>query len=832
MIGVMPYLPRLCLALLLVCATVSWAQERAPQEPAPTEENDPQDSPKKDGEGDDEKKDDEKKPVLTERVVVSASAATQSRLEAPAAVDVLDADDLSQRAGDHFVDQLRRIPGINVVQFSARDVNIASRAATGGINSSTLAVADGRSLYQDFLGFVMWEFAPTDMELVERVEVVRGPASSLWGANAVGGLVHVVTKSPRDTLGGQVRIEAGSYASRRIDFRHSFLSGDWAVRGSGSLYRIDAFERPQTITNLFGETVDPDFGLLADDFRDSGSEQPRFDLRADRETRAGTVILQGGAARTRGWIATGLGPFDIEPSTGNAYVQARLKDGPFEAQLDYNYFDGSGKNLINAIDFGFRSSRFHASFGDKKFLGRRAVVGYGADLSNTRYDLSIAPGADERNIFSVFGETDVKLSERWWLTTGARVDHFRETIGSVVSPRVAIRYKPEPRHTVRMAWGRAFRSPSVLEEFLDVPVIPVALIDWGEVDQDLFDDGTLDPDQFPMGFFELMAVNVCQMVPDNCGVAPGESPIYVATTAAMGSLNLTEERTTSFEVGWTAQFNRLEFSASAYATESVDGIDFPQVASYGVGPDGVPVTADDIVLPTDPDMDGIEEAPPVDLCPFGIDGFTMFQQACMQGPVAYNEVLTVFLDGVIPSQFRYRNGSKSENRGFEIGTGWHGTAGWSLSLNYSWQDTPVSDGVSMVYRLNLAVAENDAGTDLNGDGLVADTADFVNIPAEHRVSFSAQVDRGKWFSGLTVDYVDDSFWQDVLTSDFWGWVPDYTLVGVRAGLRLPRNRITLTGQVTNLLGDEIQQHIFGDRIGRRVTLGMRYSWEGRADSTP
>ncbi|NIM00235.1 MAG: TonB-dependent receptor [Acidobacteria bacterium] len=823
----MPYAPRLCLALLLVCSTASWAQD-----PAPTEETEPRDSPKKDDERDEEDKEDEPEPVLTERVVVSASAATQSRLDAPAAVDVLAADDLSQRAGDHFVDQLRRIPGINVVQFSARDVNIASRSATGGINNSTLAVADGRSLYQDFLGFVMWEFAPTDMELVDRVEVVRGPASSLWGANAVGGLVHLVTKSPRDTLGGQVRVEAGSYASRRVDFRHSFLSGEWAIRGSGSLYRIDAFERPQTITNMFGETIDPDFGLLADDFRDSGTEQPRFDLRADRETNKGTFILQGGAARTRGWIATGLGPFDIEPSTGNAYVQGRWKNGPFEAQLDYNYFDGAGKNLINAIDFGFRSARLHASFGGKKFLGRRAVLGYGADASNTKYDLSIAPGADERNIFSAFAETDVKLSQRWWLATGARADHFKETIGTVVSPRIAIRFKPEPRHTVRMAWGRAFRSPSVLEEFMDVPVIPVALIDWGEVDQDLFDAGILDPNQFPMGFFEFIAINLCQMVPDNCGVAPGESPIYVATTAAMGSLNLKEERTTSFEVGWTAQFNRFEFSASAYATESKDGIDFPQVASYGVGPDGLPVTADDIELSADPDMDGIDEAPPIDMCPLGFDLFPEFVQPCTQGPVTYPQVLTVLLDGQIPSLFQYRNGSKSENRGFEVGTGWHSPRGWSASLNYSWQDTPVSDGVSMDDRLRLAVAEDAANADLDGDGLIADTADFVNIPAEHRISFSAQIDRGKWFSGLTVDHVDDSFWQDVLTSDFWGWVPDYTLVGLRAGLRLPRSRITLTGQVTNLLGDEIQQHIFGDRIGRRATLGMRYSWEGRGDSAP
>jgi outer membrane receptor protein involved in Fe transport len=825
-------MPKTCLAALVVsllCAAAAWAQEPTQPEKTPTQSKD-------EGKKADKKKakesTEEAKPVLIERVVVSASATTQSQLDAPAAVDVLDGDDLTQRAGDHIVDQLRRVPGINVVQFSARDVNIASRSATGGINNSTLAVADGRSLYQDFLGFVMWEFAPTDMELIDRVEVVRGPASSLWGANAVGGIVHLVTKSPRDTLGGQVRIEAGTYNSRRVDFRHSFLSREWAMRISGSVYQLDSFDRPATITNVFGETIDPDFGLLADDFRDSGTEQPRFDFRADRETAKGTFILQGGGARTRGWIATGLGPFDIEPSTGNAYVQGRWKNGPFEAQLDYNLFDGAGKNLINAIDFGFRSSRIHGSFTGKTILGQRAVVGYGADLTNTQYDLTIAPGADSRSVYAAFGEVDVKLAPRWWLTGGARADHFRETIGTVLSPRLAIRFKPEQRHSVRMAWGRAFRSPSVLEEFMDVPSIPVALLDWAEVDQELFDSGVLDPNDFPQGFFDLMAVSVCQMVPDNCGVAPGESPTYVATTAAKGSTSLREERTTSFEVGWTAQFKRFEFSASAYTTESIDGIDFSQVETYGIGPDGLPVTADDIVLPTDPDMDGIAEAPAIDVCPFGISAFSMFQQPCMQGPVNYNEVLTVFLDGLIPSLFEYRNGSKAENRGLEIGTGWNSPNGWSVSLNYSWQDTPLSDGISMDDRLRLAVDENAANADLNGDGLIADTANFINIPATHRVSLTGQIDRRRWFSGLSVDHVDDSFWQDVLTSDFWGWVPSYTLVGVRGGLHFPNNRITLTGQVTNLLGDEIQQHIFGDRIGRRVTVGMRYSWDGPGDSGP
>ena len=77
------------------------------------------------------------------------------------------------------------MPGVNVTQVSARDINITSRAATGTLATGQLALLDGRSLYQDFFGFVMWDFLPVDLNEVKQIEVIRGPASAVWGANAV-----------------------------------------------------------------------------------------------------------------------------------------------------------------------------------------------------------------------------------------------------------------------------------------------------------------------------------------------------------------------------------------------------------------------------------------------------------------------------------------------------------------------------------------------------------------------------------------------------------------------------------------------------------------------
>ena len=129
----------------------------------------------------------------------------------------------------------------------------------------------------------------------------------------------------------------------------------------------------------------------------------------------------------------------------------------------------------------------------------------------------------------------------------------------------------------------------------------------------------------------------------------------------------------------------------------------------------------------------------------------------------------------------------------------------------------------MSERIEIARQEHATGT--------PDTADFVNIPARHRVSLSGQISRRRWFTSLSWDYISGTFWQDVLTSDFWGSVPGYNLVGVRGGWRWPRQGLELTAQITNLLNTPIQQHIYGDILERRATVGLSFSWPGSRGPT-
>src|SRR5688500_14802340 len=119
-------------------------------------------------------------------------------MNAAATMSVISPLPIQNATSQNFAELLRSVPGVNITQVSARDINITSRAATGTLATGQLALLDGRSLYQDFFGFVMWDFLPVNLNEIKQVEVIRGPASAVWGANAVNGVVNVITKSPRE----------------------------------------------------------------------------------------------------------------------------------------------------------------------------------------------------------------------------------------------------------------------------------------------------------------------------------------------------------------------------------------------------------------------------------------------------------------------------------------------------------------------------------------------------------------------------------------------------------------------------------------------------------
>jgi outer membrane receptor protein involved in Fe transport len=172
----------------------------------------------------------EEPPVYTEAVVVTASKVEQQIVNAPATVSVITSDTIQSSPSNNFAELLRSVPGMNITQTSARDYNLNMRGATSTLSTSQLAVLDSRSLYLDFFGFIAWDLVPVNTFELKQIEVIRGPASAVWGANALSGVVNFISKTPRELNSNNLSINFGG-------MNRSPEGGQQL--GTGSIYSIN-----------------------------------------------------------------------------------------------------------------------------------------------------------------------------------------------------------------------------------------------------------------------------------------------------------------------------------------------------------------------------------------------------------------------------------------------------------------------------------------------------------------------------------------------------------------------------------------------------------------
>ncbi len=675
-------------------------------------------------EGDEEKKEEEAAKVTghTETVVVTASRTEQPIDTAPAAISVLTAEDLKNLPADNYGDVLRNIPGVNVAQMSARDIQVTSRGSTNSLATSQLVMLDNRSLYLDFFGFVMWDFAPLDPNQIKQIEVVRGPGSAVWGANAMTGVINILTKSPKENVGTTVILGGGELGTVNASITHAGVRGKLGYQFSASYYEQDPYDRPTGVIPGTDGPLNPG-GTSYPSYTNQGTSQPKFNFRFDVDQESGSVwSFKGGWAATDGIIHTGIGPFDIQSGTSLSFVSADWQKNAQRVSFFVNILDGDAPSLLTVdtmgmpILFTFESQTYNLDYTNTSILGGKHVLTYGANARNNNFDLSIAPQGDSREEYGIFIQDEILFNERVRWVIGVRADDI-DPIGSILSPRTSLLVKVKPRHTLRFSYSRAFRAPSMVQNYLSIVFIPTIL--------------------------DLSAVG-----------GPAAFPVV---SAGSGNIGLTEEQLDAVEIGYVARLGNMDFTASIYRNETKDSIDFYTAANYS------------------------SANPPPGWAGTGIP--------------------TMFLDfpplNAIPAVFSYRNIGEIVDQGVELGVTSRVNEQWSWFLNYSWQDDPEVTGIPQ--------------ETLAGGTMV----DAVNQPPNSRANGGFAFNADRWYVNGSVNYQDDAFWTDVLNVSFWGPTDSFTSVNASVGVRFG-DTTTLSVSAYNLFDEDVQQHVFGDLISRRV----------------
>jgi outer membrane receptor protein involved in Fe transport len=588
--------------------TTPAAQPAAPQPPAPPKPDDPG--------------------KYEETVVVSASRTEEKLINAPATMSVITGETIENAPTQNFAELLRAVPGLNVTQVSARDINVTSRGATGTLATGQLALLDGRSLYQDFFGFVMWDFLPVNLNEVRQIEVIRGPASAVWGANALYGVVNVITKSPREMQGTSAVAGFGGFNRAGGADAGSlwYVSGThaqaidqhWAYKISAGGYSQDAMTRPSGLVPCDRPAVCA-AGARAPypDFRNTGTTQPKFDGRLDYDYDDGSKLsLSGGASGTEGIMHTGIGPFDITSGSVMGYGKANYTRKGFKASFFTNILNGDADNLLTSdaqgrpIAFSFDTSTYDLEASNVQTFARRHVVSYGGNLRSNRFQLSIAPAAEDRVEVGGYVQDEIFLSSLFRWVIGGRVDRFDYLDDVVFSPRTTFMIKPREDQTIRLSYNRAYRSPSVINNFLDLTI--------------------------------AQPINLGLFSPALAG------RVYPLPVAIQGNADLSEQSLDAFEIGYTGVvFNRATISAAFYVNKLENDILFTQDRS-------VVYTA---------------QAPP--------PGWPL--------PAA---VIAAVPGGSFPARFTYQNFGRSTQKGLELGVNSPVTTAINAFVNYSWQGTP------------------------------------------------------------------------------------------------------------------------------------------------
>ncbi|MCB1041895.1 MAG: TonB-dependent receptor [Acidobacteria bacterium] len=567
--------------------------------------------------------------------VVSASKVETKLIDSPATISVITADAIENSAADDYGDLLRTVPGVNVIQFSARDINVVSRQTASSLSNSQLTLLDGRSIYQDFYGIVLWDLVPTDMSEIKQIEVIRGPASAVWGANAQTGVTNIITKSPHEIQGTSFQV-SGSIFSRDVEgndlsdgagfgfnVTHAGLIRDnMAYKVSAGYFEQDAYARPLGIVPR--DDTRGTGGFEYPEFKNQGTSQPKLDFRLDQNlSNGGKLVYGAGAAGTEGMIHTGIGPFDIQNSSYLAYTKVNYSKGAFKANFFINYLDGDAKNVLardaetgDLVEFNFKNRTTDFELGHAKYLGEHHLLSYGGNYRLNQFELSLAPEDDERKEYGLYLQDE--MSYGWFrMVLGARYDKFDVIEDPVVSPRVTMMVQPNDKHTFRASYNKAFRSPSMVENFLNISIV--------SVDLQIAD------------LESVLGVDL-----------PGES--FPVVSYAYGNPNLTEDRLEAYELSYTGAVGNGLVSFSWYRNDTEDNINFVPFSSYS------------------------SNRPPPGWTESGL-------------PVAILDVLEA--GGVVlPAEFSYFNLGPLRYEGYEFSLDYKVNEAFDFNFNYSFQDTP------------------------------------------------------------------------------------------------------------------------------------------------
>ena len=404
--------------------------------------------------------------------VTSVSKKEQQLSKTGAAIFAITQEEIRRSGATNIPDLLRLVPGVDVAQIDANRWAISIRGFSDQHANKVLVLIDGRSVYSPSFSGVFWDMVDVPLEDIDRIEVIRGPGGTVWGANAVNGVINIITKSAQATRGGLVSAGTGSqdHADALVQYGGQIgQDGDYRVFGkyfdtASSVFpdgrqAADGWQGGHAGFRSDWNLSQRDTLTVQGDFLHTDESQTLTTLFSNALPLAGTI--NNPVTATAGNI---LGRWNHTLANGSQMSLQVYDD--YSRHLDSGFVDTQ-----NTVDLDFQD---HMALGPRNDV----VWGLGARVIDSQYgigyDFTIVPHRRLDNLYSAFLQDQLKLTDALSLTFGSKFEH-NSIAGFEYEPSVQLVWTPTEKQTVWVSGSRAIREPSPIDVGLqnDAAIVPM-----------------------------------------------------------------------------------------------------------------------------------------------------------------------------------------------------------------------------------------------------------------------------------------------------------------------------------------------------------------------
>jgi iron complex outermembrane receptor protein len=400
--------------------------------------------------------------------VTSVSKKEQKMSQAAAAIFVITQEDIRRSGAANIPDLLRIVPGLDVSQINANSWAVSARGFNEQFTNKLLVLIDGRAVYTPLLGGVNWDTQDVPLEDIDRIEVIRGPGATVWGANAVNGVINIVTKWATDTQGALVTAGGGTDGQA-----HGTAQYGGAIRGNTSYRIFTDYLNHNALPKLDGGPGPENWHVLHGGFR------------ADTNISSKDSLTVQGDLYTGEEGASIIHIFSIDPPvTGNSDVLTRMSGGNLLGRWNHTfsnhsdttfqfYFDPYARTGPQArenrdtIDFDFNH---HFAWGSRQDMIWGAGYRRTWDKTVGTIDDILTPPDTTLHLYNFFVQDTIALHpDRVYLTVGTKLENNYFT-GFDLQPSVRLAWTPSNWETFWAAVSRASRTPARRDTDLVAPL--------------------------------------------------------------------------------------------------------------------------------------------------------------------------------------------------------------------------------------------------------------------------------------------------------------------------------------------------------------------------